>query len=149
MNGFRRQRLHLSNKSQQKIRTNEETKQSLVKDISVYKDFSELRLSCDENVSKIADNDRSKQSFFKNHFKFDSIDWREKCVKQTDKKTKSRKTASNSQRPKKVVFTEDKSCARQAMDGSCDASVDELAAYLDDTLYLPRKMSFMAEMMYT
>lgn len=33
---------------------------------------------------------------------------------------------------------------------SCDTpSVVELAAYLDETLYIPKKMSFMAEMMYT
>lgn len=30
-----------------------------------------------------------------------------------------------------------------------DSSVEELAAYFDDKLFLPRKMSFMAEMMYT
>lgn len=40
-------------------------------------------------------------------------------------------------------------CARQALYDYCDSSVTELAAYLDETLYIPRKMSFMAEMMYT
>lgn len=40
-------------------------------------------------------------------------------------------------------------CARQAMYDYCDSSVTELAAYLDETLFIPRKMSFMAEMMYT
>lgn len=40
-------------------------------------------------------------------------------------------------------------CARQAMYDYCDSSVIELAAYLDETLFIPRKMSFMAEMMYT
>lgn len=39
-------------------------------------------------------------------------------------------------------------CARQAMYDYCD-SVTELAAYLDEALFIPRKMSFMAEMMYT
>ena len=42
-----------------------------------------------------------------------------------------------------------KTCARQAMHDYCDSSVTELAAYLDETLYIPKKMSFMAEMMYT
>lgn len=50
----------------------------------------------------------------------------------------------------KCVVKEEKTCARQALcDPTSDASVDELAAYFDDNLYLPRKMSFMAEMMYT
>lgn len=40
-------------------------------------------------------------------------------------------------------------CARQAMYDYCDSSVTELAAYLDEALFIPRKMSFMAEMMYT
>uniref|UniRef100_T1KT03 Oxidative stress-responsive serine-rich protein 1 n=1 Tax=Tetranychus urticae TaxID=32264 RepID=T1KT03_TETUR len=30
-----------------------------------------------------------------------------------------------------------------------DVSVEELAAYLDVQLYIPRKMSYMAELMYT
>lgn len=42
-------------------------------------------------------------------------------------------------------------CAQQAtLYDNCDSSlVIELAAYLDETLYIPKKMSFMAEMMYT
>ena len=40
-------------------------------------------------------------------------------------------------------------CARQAMYDYCDSSVTELAAYLDEALVIPRKMSFWAEMMYT
>jgi len=34
-------------------------------------------------------------------------------------------------------------------DAANDIDVDELAAYIDDNLYIPKKMSFMAEMMYT
>jgi hypothetical protein len=30
-----------------------------------------------------------------------------------------------------------------------DASIDRLADYLEDSILLPKKMSFMAEMMYT
>ena len=40
-------------------------------------------------------------------------------------------------------------CARQAMYDYSNSSVTELAAYLDETLFIPKKMSFMAEMMYT
>lgn len=38
-------------------------------------------------------------------------------------------------------------CSQQArMD---DTTVDELAGYFDNLVYIPRKMSLMAEMMYT
>lgn len=45
--------------------------------------------------------------------------------------------------------TSSQTCARQALNDYCDSSVIELAAYLDETLFIPKKMSFMAEMMYT
>ncbi len=58
--------------------------------------------------------------------------------------------AKSALKSNKFIIKEEKSCARQALyDSNSDASVDELAAYFDDNLYLPRKMSFMAEMMYT
>ena len=41
-------------------------------------------------------------------------------------------------------------CARQAnCDYSESPSVNELAAYFEEGLFFPKKMSFMAEMMYT
>lgn len=45
------------------------------------------------------------------------------------------------------VATPDLTCSQQArMD---DTTVDELAGYFDNLVYIPRKMSVMAEMMYT
>lgn len=42
------------------------------------------------------------------------------------------------------------SCSQQAMrDPVCDYTVDELACYFDEFVHIPKKMSFMAEMMYT
>lgn len=47
----------------------------------------------------------------------------------------------------KVQTTPDRTCSQQArMD---DTTVDELASYLENLVYIPRKMSVMAEMMYT
>lgn len=47
----------------------------------------------------------------------------------------------------KVQTTPDLTCSQQArMD---DTTVDELASYFDNLVYIPRKMSVMAEMMYT
>uniref|UniRef100_A0A1E1XQ00 Oxidative stress-responsive serine-rich protein 1 n=1 Tax=Amblyomma sculptum TaxID=1581419 RepID=A0A1E1XQ00_AMBSC len=47
----------------------------------------------------------------------------------------------------KVQTTPDLTCSQQArMD---DTTVDELASYLENLVYIPRKMSVMAEMMYT
>jgi hypothetical protein len=40
-------------------------------------------------------------------------------------------------------------CSHQARTAEPDVTVDELAGYLDLQLYLPKKMSFMAELMYT
>lgn len=50
-----------------------------------------------------------------------------------------------------VSSSQQQTCAQQAtLYDNCDSSlVIELAAYLDETLYIPKKMSFMAEMMYT
>ncbi|KAF7488469.1 hypothetical protein SSS_03558 [Sarcoptes scabiei] len=48
-----------------------------------------------------------------------------------------------------TINTNSQSCARQALNDFYDSSVIELAAYLDETLFIPKKMSFMAEMMYT
>ena len=43
-----------------------------------------------------------------------------------------------------------RSCSEQARGGVFeDTSMEELAAYLEDFLHVPKKMSFMAEMMYT
>ncbi|XP_045613431.1 uncharacterized protein [Procambarus clarkii] len=43
-----------------------------------------------------------------------------------------------------------RSCSQQARSADYeDVTMDELAAYLDNFLYLPKKMSHMAEMMYT
>lgn len=39
-------------------------------------------------------------------------------------------------------------CSEQARQNS-DVTVDELAGYMDETSFFPKKMSFMAEMMYT
>lgn len=41
------------------------------------------------------------------------------------------------------------SCAQQARIHPDDLTVEELACYLEDFVYIPRKMSSMAEMMYT
>lgn len=37
----------------------------------------------------------------------------------------------------------------QSQDHSDDTTVDELAGYFDNLVYIPKKMSHMAEMMYT
>jgi hypothetical protein len=45
-----------------------------------------------------------------------------------------------------------KSCSQQASNGAGpvdDVTIDELAAYLENGVYIPKKMSLMAEMMYT
>lgn len=54
---------------------------------------------------------------------------------------KSTKSTSNSELAQKS------SCSQQAREP--DVTVDELAGYLDLQLYLPKKMSFSAELMYT
>ena len=41
-------------------------------------------------------------------------------------------------------------CSNQArFDNDVEMSVDELAGYFDEQVHIPRKMSFMAELMYT
>lgn len=40
-------------------------------------------------------------------------------------------------------------CAEEARNDATDLSVDELASYFDEFVHIPRKMSEMAEMMYT
>ena len=110
-------------------------------------DFSELKLN-----SSLESEDKRKHLYFHKHFKLESNKWRNsveeyhKMCKNSDISTNSK---AKSNKTKKLDLKDDKTCARQAMDANCDASANELAAYLDDTLFLPRKMSFMAEMMYT
>ena len=41
------------------------------------------------------------------------------------------------------------SCAQQARQEFGDVSVNDLAGYLEDSIVFPKKMSRMAEMMYT
>lgn len=53
---------------------------------------------------------------------------------------KSIKSTSNSELAQKI------SCSQQAREPDC--TVDELAGYLDLQLYLPKKMSFSASLMY-
>lgn len=57
--------------------------------------------------------------------------------------------STTSQDTESSACPKQQSCAQQALNDYFDSSVTELAAYLDETLYIPRKMSFMAEMMYT
>ncbi|XP_068225157.1 uncharacterized protein [Palaemon carinicauda] len=57
------------------------------------------------------------------------------------------KSLSLSENPETAVY---RSCSQQARSPDYeDVTMDELAAYLDNFLYLPKKMSHMAEMMYT
>ncbi|OTF74722.1 hypothetical protein BLA29_008535 [Euroglyphus maynei] len=72
----------------------------------------------------------------------------------TDKhclKEKNNLENNNSTETSSVSSSQQQTCAQQAtLYDNCDSSlVIELAAYLDETLYIPKKMSFMAEMMYT
>jgi len=150
MNGFRRQRLHLIHKSKansetSKPRLSEEECVAKEKEVRFCTDFSELKVEPKTE-------DKGKTQYFHKDFKLESNEWRN-SVKEYHKMCKNSDNSSNikakGNKIKKLHFKDDKTCARQAMDASCDASADELAAYLDDTLFLPRKMSFMAEMMYT
>jgi hypothetical protein len=43
----------------------------------------------------------------------------------------------------------DSSCSSQARSSTTDLTVGELAAYFEEYMHLPKKMSQMAEMMYT
>ena len=54
---------------------------------------------------------------------------------------------SNSTTP--VYYNQHRSCREEAINIYNDITVDELAGYLDELLYLPRPMSDMAELMYT
>lgn len=62
-------------------------------------------------------------------------------------------TGRTSNMPSRVPARPEYSCsqeARMAIDGlPDDTSVDDLAGYFDSIVYIPRKMSAMAEMMYT
>ena len=74
-----------------------------------------------------------------------------KSVANESKKELTTTTASssNEENSENHPQVSSQTCARQAMYDYCDSSVTELAAYLDEALFIPRKMSFMAEMMYT
>ena len=124
-----------------------------LEDFKLCTDFSQLKSESSDQTRESEDKERHK--YFTKKFTFDSNNWRnnfnennEKSLKKCEKSSED-KSEVKSNKIKKLRFKDDKTCARQAMDPSCDASADELAAYLDDTLFLPRKMSFMAEMMYT
>lgn len=41
------------------------------------------------------------------------------------------------------------SCSQQALNPPCDITIDELASYFETFVHIPRKMTSMAEMMYT
>ena len=138
-------RTHSENVS--KIRPTEEECVAKNKELRFCTDFSELNLKSDPKTEE-----NGKYLYFQKDFKLESKEWRN-SVKEYHKMCAKSDISANSKvksnKIKKLQFKDDKSCARQAMDATCDASADELAAYLDDTLFLPRKMSFMAEMMYT
>lgn len=53
--------------------------------------------------------------------------------------------AHNSPRTASLV----RSCSQEAMFNETDFSAEELASYFDELVYIPKKMSEMAEMMYT
>lgn len=40
------------------------------------------------------------------------------------------------------------SCSQEALNPPCDVTIDELASYFETLVYIPKKMSSMAEMMY-
>ena len=90
---------------------------------------------------------------FMNH-RFKDLDSKSASYFKPDKRTEKGKrdnqvsTSSNSQcplHPRRCA--QPCTCSQQArMD---DLSVDELAGYFEDFVYIPRKMSSMAEMMYT
>ncbi|CAG2107696.1 unnamed protein product [Medioppia subpectinata] len=167
VNGFRRQRPH--SLSSIKVRQNssdvktmgskEEESECRVKDTTICSDFSELNLNSDKSV----ENDN--YLYFNKHFKLDSNEWRHRFADIKDKKSTTSSNSSEhninskvkTNKVRKMRVKEHKSCARQALcdpslspsHPSADASVEELAAYFDDTLYLPRKMSFMAESIYS
>lgn len=41
------------------------------------------------------------------------------------------------------------SCSQQALNPPCDVTIDELASYFETFVHIPKKMTTMAEMMYT
>lgn len=69
----------------------------------------------------------------------------DKTEKSTPSQAMKRSASSSS------IVSNQQTCARQASSSACDSnlSIAELSAYFDETLFLPKKMSFMAEMMYT
>ncbi|XP_054153562.1 serine-rich adhesin for platelets-like [Oppia nitens] len=141
----------------------------------IYCDFKDLAIN---SVKDSDSNDRSENDdkilYFKKHFRLESsaTEWREKTTTTiTDTTTTTAKPSVNvnscgvencirlkPNKIRKLRFKDDKTCARQALCDSSlgptgypsgDESVEELAAYFDDTLYLPRKMSFMARSIYS
>jgi len=164
MTGLRRQRPHsLSsikvrhnshnssdvNKNRPKESTQES--ESVAKEETICSDFKEL------NVRPI-----DKDLYFNKHLKLESNEWRNSVADSREKKSTNSENNSISKvktntKIRKARLKEHKTCARQALcDPSLspshptgDESVEELAAYFDDTLYLPRKMSFMAESIYS
>lgn len=63
--------------------------------------------------------------------------------------TPSTTTTNSEENSENHLQVSSQTCARQAMYDYCDSSVTELAAYLDEALFIPRKMSFMAQNIYS
>ncbi len=142
MNSFRR-RFHSLSLNREKNNSSQTRNESTVDDNYEFgakskiisKDFSEIYSFTDERI-------QSSSKFCFTHSSKSLSKWRNNLDENN--------CAKSALKPNKVILKEEKSCARQALcDSNSDADVDELAAYFDDNLYLPRKMSFMAEMMYT
>jgi len=142
LNSFRR-RFHSLSLNKEKNNCSQTPNKSTVDDNYEFgakskiisKDFSQINSFTDERIE-------SSSKFCFTHSSKELSKWRNNFD--------DNDCAKSALKSNKVIVKEEKSCARQALyDSNSDASVDELAAYFDDNLYLPRKMSFMAEMMYT
>ncbi|CAG2160668.1 unnamed protein product [Oppiella nova] len=171
MSGLRRQRPHSLSSTKVRhnshngldVKTNaskEDESLRVSQDKSICSDFADLKLNLADKWQQ-----NEKYLYFAKHCSVESNDWRDRFADNKDSKEKkatnsdhniTSKVKANKGR-KLRIKEQHKSCARQALcdasvsasHPSSDASVEELSAYFDDTLYLPRKMSFMAESIYS
>jgi len=99
------------------------------------------------NSLTLQDNTQSKEEDLKVNFSSESF----KQINGSAGKRKRERCQSCSERldtQTQVVNVSGVSCGQQARMYS-DVTVEDLAGYLDDTTFFPKRMSYMAEMMYT
>lgn len=95
---------------------------------SIFESFSNLKLDNKGGMNSVAHLDTNGRSF--------------QTMQSVGGKRKRAVTPECEMKPRPAT------CSQQARQNS-DVTVDELAGYMDETSFFPKKMSYMAEMMYT